>query len=100
MKSTQDIIEELKRIEYTNYSHYSAPKPCTKDARNRLEEMQREIDRLRYHIGERTDMLRPEPSRLEIAAMLGSGMNPAWSFNVQYLLDRADMLIAGAKETR
>jgi DNA-binding TFAR19-related protein (PDSD5 family) len=39
MKSTQEIIEELKRMECINYSHYSAPKICTKDARDRLEEL-------------------------------------------------------------
>ena len=45
VKSTQDIIEELKRMECINYSHYSAPKPCTKDARNRLEQLLKDVNR-------------------------------------------------------
>ena len=45
MKSTWEIIEELKRMECVNYAHYSAPKLCTKDARDRLEELQKDLNR-------------------------------------------------------
>lgn len=47
MKSTQDIIEELKRMECINYSHYSTPTPCTKHARDRLNRLQAALERIR-----------------------------------------------------
>ena len=43
---------------------------------------------------------RPEPSRLEIAAMLASGLNPCWNFSVEALFCRVDALIAAAKEAK
>jgi hypothetical protein len=40
--TTHEIIEQLARMECINYNHYSAPRLCTKAARDRLEELQRE----------------------------------------------------------
>ena len=34
--TTEKIIEDLKKMEGINFSHYSAPKLCTKNARERL----------------------------------------------------------------
>ena len=41
---------------------------------------------------------KPEPSRLEIAALLASGLNPCWNFSVEALFHRTDAIIAAAKE--
>lgn len=43
-------------------------------------------------------LVRPEPSRLEIAALLASGLNPCWNFSVEALFHRTDAIIAAAKE--
>jgi chromosome segregation ATPase len=52
------------------------------------------IEELKRHIGEVTEMVRPEPSRLEIAAMLlADGF-----YVVETALAEADALIAAAKE--
>jgi hypothetical protein len=48
--------------------------------------------------GQAPKLIRPEPSRLEIAAMLASGLNPCWNFSVEALFCRADAIIAKAKE--
>jgi hypothetical protein len=55
------------------------------------------------HIGEVTEMVRPEPSRLEIAAMLKAGWfaNRDADFNARdygWWIEQADMLIAAARE--
>jgi hypothetical protein len=39
MKRTLEIIQDLEKMEGINYSHYSAPKLCTKDARDRLKKL-------------------------------------------------------------
>lgn len=38
--TTEKIIEDLQRMEGINFSHYSAPKLCTKIARERLRALQ------------------------------------------------------------
>jgi hypothetical protein len=59
----------------------------------------------RHHIGEVTEMVRPEPSRLEIAATLVASRFSSTSYVtevkgtwIQYALKGADALIAAAKE--
>ena len=47
------------------------------------------------HLSDATKMIRPEPSRLEIAAMLLAGISAA---SAKVALDQADALIAAAKE--
>ena len=163
MKTTQEIIEQLEQIENTDWSHYSATRLCTKDARDRLEELQiewtetreeldwaqaeikrahakadkayalrkeaeierdslrdssaldmlvltKERDEARAEIERLKQEVRPEPSRLEIAAMVAA----AWESNPEIrkyrvetgddlwpiadALLEADALIAAAKE--
>jgi len=65
-----------------------------------------EVERLKDHVPDATKMIRPDPSRLEIAAM----MKAAWysspnfdyvrsrPFTDRYWLEQADALIAAAKE--
>lgn len=38
--TTEKIIEDLEKMEGINFSHYSAPKLCTKNARERLTALQ------------------------------------------------------------
>jgi len=61
----------------------------------------------RHHIGEVTEMVRPEPSRLEIAATLVAGRFSSTSYVtevkgtwIKYALEGADALIAAAKEQK
>jgi len=59
------------------------------------------IEELKRHIGEVTEIVRPEPSRLEIAAMMLQGLLPMHvnSTDVDVVaLKLADRLIAAAKE--
>jgi len=79
-------------------------------ARAEMYRAKTEIERWKNHIGEMmdaTDSIRPEPSRLEIAAMLVAGrfsnttmlageLDQRW---IQYAIKAADALIAAAKET-
>jgi uncharacterized protein YdbL (DUF1318 family) len=126
----EQIIEDLEKMESTNFSHYSAPKLCTKNARERLKNLQESLDKA---VKERdaavaeakelkealhdawTDIaqqnhksrqqIRPEPSRLEIAATLVASrfsstlyvteVKGTW---IKYALEGADALIAAAKE--
>lgn len=48
--------------------------------------------------GQAPKLIRPEPSRLEIAVLLASGLNPCWNFSVEALFCRVDAIIAKAKE--
>jgi len=58
-----------------------------------IEEARAEVERLKDHVPDATKMIRPEPSRLEIAAMLCAAcMAP------KAALAQADELIAEAKE--
>jgi hypothetical protein len=62
--------------------------------------LQSEVQHLN-HIGESTEMTRPEPSRLEIAAMAMQGFIASSGFIIDIpktSLDYADALIAAAKE--
>ena len=53
------------------------------------------IEELRSHIGDTTKMVRPEPSRLEIAAMFMA--RPEWGYTAGQALKVADLLIEAAK---
>jgi DNA repair exonuclease SbcCD ATPase subunit len=45
MKTTQEIIDELEQMERVQWGHYSSPSHlCTKDARERLRELQQELN--------------------------------------------------------
>ena len=67
-----------------------------------VEKERAEVQRLKDHVPGATKMIRPEPSRLEIAAMLLGAQPPpqAGSFSGQseHALKRADALIAAAKD--
>lgn len=118
MKSTIQIISELEQMERVQWGHYSAPKLCTKDARDKLEELQfllnateqhrndwadecrkarDEVKLLKQHLADRLSPVRPEPSRLEIAAML---LTAPYCDDVDDALEWADALIAAAKEAK
>jgi hypothetical protein len=144
--TTQKIIKQLARMECVNYNHYSAPKLCTKAARDRLEELQRESaamvnernntiqktvdlavklchctnerDEARAEVAQLRDTVaayeqaavkqslttRPEPSRLEIAAMLMAGsfsreeVSSNFIGEARYSVLVADALVAAARE--
>ena len=128
MKSTIQIISELEQMERVQWGHYSAPELCTKDARLKLEELEfvverkeqlirdwesecrkarEEVNRLKQ---ERTATVnqqltvRPEPSRLEIAAIIMQGLAARKQYvqltDSNYALSVADYLIAAAKEAK
>lgn len=65
------------------------------------QEARAEVERLKNHIPDATKMIRPEPSRLEIAAMLQAGWlaNPESEIDNQHdwWLAQADALIEAAK---
>jgi len=92
--TTEQLIKTLRNS--------MPPGPITQgimlDAADRLEELQRDLVRLR-RVTTRT-----EPSRLEIAAMAMQGMLAASSFDTLRLsrsaLEAADKLIAAAKEAK
>jgi hypothetical protein len=56
----------------------------------------------RHHIGKVTEMVRPEPSRLEIAAqfMVGSFLGAGEKITNKQAFKMADALIAAAKEAQ
>lgn len=59
------------------------------------------IEQARHHIPDATKMIRPEPSRLEIAALLMAHSWPhdgVYSIICKKALDQADALIAAARE--
>ncbi len=59
------------------------------------DEARAEVERLKDHIPAATKMIRPEPSRLEIAAMFMA--RPEWGYTAGQALKVADLLIAAAK---
>ena len=79
--TTEEIISDLR-----NYTMSSM-----REAADRLEELQRELDGLK-----RAAIL-PEPSRLEIAAMIYAGVDYV---AVEEAFEAADALIAAAKEAK
>jgi hypothetical protein len=62
------------------------------------------IEELKRHIGEVTEIVRPEPSRLEIAAMAMQGLLVSSEYPKSTIVTDAvwcaDKLIAAAKETK
>ena len=97
MKSTIQIISELEQMERVQWGHYSAPRLCTKDARDKLHELQNEVKLLKSQLEQQAHSARPEPSRLEIAAMLKAGRG---FYSINGALVEADALIAASKEQK
>lgn len=90
--TTEKIIVDLRQNGLTSASIYTR----MERAANRLEELQRDVNRLRRIT------TRPEPSRLEIAAMFMAG---SWAGNDSSLLydeawEMAGGLIATAREAK
>jgi hypothetical protein len=74
---------------------------CILQLQTQLDEARAEVERLKDHVPDATKMIRPEPSRLEIAAMLQAGWlaNPESEIDNQHdwWLAQADALIEAAK---
>lgn len=114
MKSTIQIISELEQMERVQWGHYSAPKLCTKDARDRLNDLQQALSEtvkqrdeafaLNQELYQARSNARAEPSRLEIAAMIMQGFASRKQYvqltDSNYALSVADYLIAAAKEAK
>ena len=142
--TTHEIIEQLARMECVNYNHYSAPRLCTKAARDRLEELKKdnemlalavcsgnpmqvekmmqerdearaEVERLKAELHDTIESyklnnlqpktIRPEPSRLEIAAMLMAAnlsreTNEWDETEASWAVEQADALIAASREAK
>lgn len=99
-----EMIEELVRRNECLEENFDRNCEMLKVARWARDEAREQLDLIRQS-GGRTEMLRPEPSRLEIAAILKSG----WLVNSQawaptkgdsVFFEQADSLIAASKETK
>jgi hypothetical protein len=65
------------------------------------DEARAEVERLKHYIPDATKMIRPEPSRLELAALLMiRRVEPALHRAVEMSFEEADALIAAAKEAK
>lgn len=94
--TTEEIIADLRQNGLTSASIYTR----MERAANRLEELQRDVNKLRRIT------TRAEPSRLEIAAMmlaaLASRESGTWESDEEsiWAVEQADILIATAREAK
>jgi hypothetical protein len=112
--STESLVSALRVLARDIQTDDGVVNACLEEAAGRLEELQRELIEC---IKQRDEALknqqpttvvqrlttRPEPSRLEIAAMLLAAMcgsQYTWTNAEGLALRKADVLIAAAKETK
>lgn len=107
-EAISSLLTLWRDVEWWEEQGLSQVRPTLKaaaDAARQLagerDEARAEVERLKNHIPAATKMIRPEPSRLEIAAMLQAGWlaNPESEIDNQHdwWLAQADALIAAAK---
>jgi hypothetical protein len=96
-----DALQELDFLYKSTYQRCDDWETEARNARRQRDEARTEVERLKTELAQAIPQ-KPEPSRLEIAAMLLGAQPPpqAGSFNGQaeHALRRADALIATAKE--
>jgi hypothetical protein len=101
------LLDSADALQELHFLYKSTDQRCddweteARDARHQRDEARTEVKRLKTELAQAIPQ-KPEPSRLEIAAMLLGAQPPpqAGSFNGQaeHALRRADALIAAAKE--
>jgi hypothetical protein len=96
------LNEQLEQAIAERTPHdYGILKEEAQEMRNQRDEARAEVERLKHHIPDATKMIRPEPSRLELAALLMiRRVEPALHRAVEMSFEEADALIAAAKEEK
>jgi hypothetical protein len=101
-KLMREMIEEAAKFRKVPTENCIRVSTMLQNAANYMNELRverdearAEVERLKDHIPAATKMIRPEPSRLEIAAMFMA--RPEWGYTAGQALKVADLLIAAAK---